>query len=122
MKFTAVLIIASFAFILFLFACGSPSVSTNKAPQFVSSNPLNNATDVSTDTTLSWTFNDPENDSLTYELFFGENKNTAPSIYKGYSNSYKPNLEPSKTYYWKIIAYDGKNTPTQVGSCFLLLK
>ncbi|HEY8543270.1 MAG TPA: Ig-like domain-containing protein [Pseudothermotoga sp.] len=102
MKLTTALIIASFAFILFLSACGSPSVSTNKAPKFVSSNPLYGATDVSTDTTLSWTFTDPENDSLTYELFFGEDENTARSIYKGYSNSYKPNLEPSKTYHWKI--------------------
>ncbi len=108
MKFSITLIIVSFALIV-LFSCGGPSVATNQPPVFVSSSPQNGQTDVSLDITLSWTFTDPENDFLTYELFFGDSENNTQSKYKGTENSYRISLEPSKTYYWKIVASDGKN-------------
>lgn len=109
MKSYIVLTIMFLVFILLLSACGGPSVPTNKPPQFVSSDPKNGDTNVPTDTTLSWTFTDPENDTLIYEVFFGESKTNTKTIHKGSDNSCKPNLESSKTYYWKVIADDGKN-------------
>jgi len=103
-----------FALIMVLVACGGPTAS-NKAPQFIASSPNNGATDIPTDTTLSWTFSDPENDPLTYEVFFGDNKNNTTSIYKGSGNSISRNLEPSKTYYWKVIANDGHGNQVDSG-------
>lgn len=109
MKPISVLTIAFLAFILFLTACGGPSVATNKRPQFISSTPENGATDVDTGTTLTWKFIDPENDVLTYEVLFGESKINTKSVYKGPNSSYRQELEPNKTYYWKVIADDGNN-------------
>ncbi|MGJ8454080.1 Ig-like domain-containing protein [Pseudothermotoga sp. U03pept] len=102
------------ALIMILISCGAPT-AINKAPQFVSSSPANGATDVSTSTSLSWTFTDPENDTLNYEVFFGENKSNTPSIYKGSQNSTQRVLEPSKTYYWRIIANDGHGNTVDSG-------
>lgn len=109
MKPISMLTIAFLTFILFLTACGGPSVATNKRPQFISSTPENGATDVDTDTTLTWKFIDPENDVLTYEVFFGESKINTKLVYKDSRSSYKQKLEPNKTYYWKVIADDRNN-------------
>ncbi|MEJ5228834.1 MAG: Ig-like domain-containing protein [Pseudothermotoga sp.] len=102
------------ALIIILAACGGPT-ATNKAPQFISSSPNNGATDIPTNTTLSWTFSDPESDPLTYEVFFGDSKSNTTSIYKGSGNSIPRNLEPSKTYYWKVIANDGHGNQADSG-------
>ncbi len=109
MKYPSMLTITFLTFILFLTACSGPSVATNNRPQFVSSTPENGATDVGTNTTLRWTFTDPENDALTYEVFFGESKMNTKLVYKGLNNFHREELEPSKTYYWKVIANDGNN-------------
>ncbi|HOK83585.1 MAG TPA: Ig-like domain-containing protein [Pseudothermotoga sp.] len=115
MKPLKAFLMASFALILFFAACGGPSVATNKAPRFVSAVPANEATDVATDTKLEWTFTDPENDTLTYELMIGENKSKLQTSYKGTINSFAPKLEPSKTYFWKVIADDGHGNKVDSG-------
>jgi len=80
----------------------TPSIPFNPLPS-------DNATDVSIDSSLSWSCTDPDGDDLYYDIYFGES-NPPPLKSVGIStNNYNPGmLEYSSTYYWKIIAKDGK--------------
>ncbi|MDP8268427.1 MAG: SUMF1/EgtB/PvdO family nonheme iron enzyme [Candidatus Tenebribacter davisii] len=76
-------------------------------------NPSNNATSVTLDTNLSWDCTDPENDPLTYDVYFGISSN--PSIISNGQNNttYDPEtLEYDTTYYWKIVVHDDHNNST----------
>jgi hypothetical protein len=58
---------------------------------------------------LSWEATDVDGDKLMYDIYFG--KEPFPSLYKeNYEGNYIyiENIESNKTYYWKIIAKDGK--------------
>ena len=70
-------------------------------------NPINGATDVSINATLSWNCNDPDGDILTYDIYFGINM-TPPLIASDISDTtYNPGeLNGGETYYWKVIARD----------------
>ena len=73
--------------------------------------PLDGATDVSTNVTLRWFDTDPNGQSLTYDLYFG--KSQTPQLLVRDINSFQyslSNLNYSTTYYWYIVASDGKNT------------
>ncbi len=83
-------------------------LKTNQPPE-VPSNPLpaDGAINQPVNTTLSWTCTDPENDPLTYDIYFGTE--TDPPLFdEGISNPYyDPGiLNYGITYYWKIIAHD----------------
>ena len=62
---------------------------------------------VSTDTVFSWTCHDPENDPLTYEIYFGVDPDP-PFIGNMDSDTiFNPGtMEYCTQYYWKIIAQD----------------
>ena len=64
---------------------------------------------VDVSTTLSWECSDPDNDSLTYDIFFGTSS-TPPLVESNHSQAtYNPGtLESTTTYYWKIEAKDGR--------------
>ena len=84
------------------------SVDSNLPPNEPSSpNPENGATEVSIDTILSWTCSDPDEDPLTYDVYFGTTN--PPSLVSSNQTftSYNPGiLDFGTTYYWKIIAWD----------------
>ncbi|WP_129409098.1 fibronectin type III domain-containing protein [Marinitoga lauensis] len=77
-------------------------------PQLLS--PPNNATDIDPDVTLVWNATDPDGDSLTYDVYLDKTQN--------FSSPYRTNisttslsisdLELGVTYYWKVVAKDGK--------------
>lgn len=76
-------------------------------------NPEDNATSVSTNVILSWDCSDPENDPLTYDVYFGTSSN--PSLVNsGQSNTtYDPGtLNEETTYYWQIKAHDDHSNST----------
>lgn len=81
----------------------------NNEPPTSPSNPQppNGATNQPINTTLSWNCNDPENDPLTYDVYFG-NSNSPALVSSGQSiNTYNPGtLAYSTTYYWKVVAID----------------
>ncbi len=76
-------------------------------PQLIS--PANGETDVSTRVTLVWECSDPDDDELVYDVFLGESEDELElqeSDVEG--TSYTLNLQEGKTYYWKVVAKDGK--------------
>jgi len=99
-----------------LWACNppTPGVPSSNTPPDVPSNPVpqDNATNVPVSTVLSWTCNDPDGDNLTYDIYFGTSNNNLPRVESDYtSNSYDSGtLQFNTTYYWKIVAKDGKTS------------
>lgn len=63
---------------------------------------------------LSWYCSDPENDSLTYDVYFGT-INPPELISSGQTDSsYNPGtLLYNTTYYWKIVARDNQSNQTE---------
>jgi len=72
-------------------------------------NPTNGITNVDLNADLSWNCSDPDNDSLTYDVYFGTNS-SPPKVFSNQSNSsYDLSLGYETTYYWRIIAWDSYN-------------
>jgi len=72
--------------------------------------PADNATNVSTSPTLSWSGGDPDGDTVTYDVYFGTSSNP-PYVGSTTSTSYpRSGLAYNTTYYWKIVASDGLET------------
>ncbi len=105
----AIALVSSAYYILFL-----RETFTNIAPNQPSNfSPINEATDVSRSTRLSWTCSDPENDSLTYNVYFGISNPPPKVVTNQTSTSYNPGtLEFDTKYYWKIVAWDNYNAST----------
>ncbi len=85
-------------------------IPENIAPYEPSSpDPSDGATDVSIYTNLSWTGGDPNDDNVTYNVFF-EAGDSTPDVLVSENQtetSYDPgNIEFGTTYYWQIVAYD----------------
>lgn len=73
--------------------------------------PLDNAVDQPVDLNLTWTCTDPNNDPLTFDVFFGTENNPPskpPLVAKDIVQAtYNPgNLAYGTTYYWRILARD----------------
>ncbi|MEM0466722.1 MAG: Ig-like domain-containing protein [Candidatus Thermoplasmatota archaeon] len=91
-------------------------VSLNNPP-YEPTNPLpeNNSVNISTGTTLSWTGGDPDNDTVTYDIYFGTT-NTPSKIVSNHSNStfiFTDTLQYTTTYFWRIVARDNHSATTQ---------
>ena len=84
----------------------SPNKPTNPSP-------ADGATNQSTSISLSWACTDPDNDPMTYDVYFGTvttpSKVTASPIT---STTYTPTLVNNTKYYWKIVAKDNQNNST----------
>ncbi|MDD4086620.1 MAG: fibrobacter succinogenes major paralogous domain-containing protein [Bacteroidales bacterium] len=76
--------------------------------------PLNNATNISVNTNLSWTCTDPEGDQLNYNVYFGTSSNP-PLVEEYYTpTTFEPGtLAENTTYYWYIKAYEVGNNDNQ---------
>ena len=87
----------------------------NQAPALPADpEPSNNAANQSVNMNVSWTCSDPENDPLTYDVYFGST--TSPGL--ATSNITNPTFNPggldeNTTYYWKIVAKDDHNNTTE---------
>ncbi|MBC8485461.1 MAG: PKD domain-containing protein [Bacteroidetes bacterium] len=88
--------------------------TTNQPPTQPSNpSPDNGATEQPVNTTLSWTCTDPENDPLTYDVYFSET-NPPVLVSSGQTaNIHDPGtLNYNLTYYWKILAHDDNTNST----------
>lgn len=84
---------------------------TNMPPNIpCNPNPSNGSKNINLTVNLNWTGSDPENDTVVYNVYFGNNSN--PSIVEtnlSISTYNVDNLKTNTTYYWKIDSYDGFN-------------
>ena len=73
--------------------------------------PYDGETDVKINSMLTWQCSDLDGDSLTYDIYLGTSPNP-PQVASGTaSTSYNPGLlDYETTYYWKVVASDGKAT------------
>jgi len=80
----------------------------NAAP-YIPNNPIpeNGSTNVYIDAVLSWQGGDPDNDTITYDVYFGIAENPPKVISNISTTSYEPsNMNTTTKYYWKIVAWD----------------
>ncbi len=87
---------------------------TNQPPEQPSSpNPEDGVESQSIEVDLSWSCTDPENDPLTYDIYFGT-VSTPPQIATGQTETYyySGTLENNTEYFWKIIAHDNQGNTT----------
>jgi len=101
-------------YILYTHLIGEWEIPINQAPnQPANPSPSDNASNVSINTNLSWSCSDPDDDQLTYDIYFGTNS-TPPLLNTGQSSSnYDPGtMNEGITYFWKIIAKDDHDNST----------
>ena len=76
--------------------------------------PANHKSNVDIDIELRWSCNDPDNDPLVYDVYFGNKSNLLKVISKRPENRYYPiSLKNNEKYYWKIVAYDKNGYSTE---------
>jgi len=84
---------------------------SNQPPNTPSApSPADQSTKESTGVDLSWSCADPENDPITYDVYFGSSS-SPPLVQLGQSGkSYDPGpLNNSTPYFWKIVATDNQS-------------
>lgn len=89
--------------------------NTNSAPvQPSDPNPADGAINQPVNATLSWACADPDNDPLTYDIYFGST-NPPPAVASGQPQStYNPGtLEYNTTFFWKIVVHDDHGNSTE---------
>lgn len=85
-----------------------PNVAPGKATLTL---PLNSATDVALNSTLSWQAAiDPDGDAIIYDVYFGTDATPVTVASSGQkSTTYTPTLIANNTYFWKVVAKDPKD-------------
>ena len=97
-----------------LWSCAAPPISNHPPVTPSNPSPANYATNVPINVTLSWSCSDPDGDSLTYDIYFGTSSNLSLVKSGHTSNTYDPGtLQYNTTYYWKIVAKDGRGEETE---------
>lgn len=93
----------------------TPNPPANNAPD-VPSNPVpqDAAIDQALQLTLNWDCSDPDQDPLTYDVYFATGNPPATKVLEGTSNaSYSTaQLQYNTTYFWKVIAMDDEGLTT----------
>ena len=76
--------------------------------------PENGSQNQSVSVVLSWSCSDPENDPLTYDVFFGA-ENPPTQVVTAIADTFytQGNLNYNTTYYWKIVAHDDHGNSTE---------
>jgi hypothetical protein len=105
-------LLAIFGVGMLLISCSSlkPSgTEKNDPPEAPSSPyPANGAIDQDLNVHMTWSWNDPDEDTVTCDIYFGTESNPPLVDSNLVGGWYNPeNLEYNHTYYWKIIADDG---------------
>ena len=90
-------------------------ITKDDTPPYTPSNPTpsDHSTNIDLNIILSWYGEDPDGDSLTYDVYFGTNMTPTVQVLGQNVTSYTPDLlEYNTNYYWRIVAIDeyGYNT------------
>jgi len=88
---------------------------TNQPPDAPSTpSPESGSMNQPSNTTLTWTCSDPENDPLTYDIYFGTENPPSLVATAQTGTTYNPGtLVYTTVYYWKIIAHDDHGNTTE---------
>ncbi|WGS64977.1 fibronectin type III domain-containing protein [Marinitoga aeolica] len=90
------------------------SFTTTKAPTISLNKPDNNSTVIGKEITLSWTASDPDNDTLTYDIYLDKNTNPTTKVKSDITEtSTTITVNDYRTYYWKVVAKDDKGAKTE---------
>jgi uncharacterized protein (TIGR02145 family) len=91
--------------------CLNDTVPINLPPEPpYSPNPEHGAVNLPLEINLSWSCNDPENNPLSYDIYFGTTASPPQvSTYQVESSYYPGTLEVNTEYFWKIVAHDDHN-------------
>ena len=94
-----------FTMIVFVMAYGNNPPSIPSSPK-----PSDNSSNQPLTLTLSWECDDPDGDSLTYDVYFETSDVSMSEIASDHKGSTltKSNLAYGTTYYWKVVAKDSK--------------
>ncbi|MFO7880982.1 MAG: PQQ-binding-like beta-propeller repeat protein [Kosmotogaceae bacterium] len=80
-------------------------INTNRPPN--KPIPIGDYTEIPTDTVVRWTCSDPDNDELTYDVYFGSKPETIEKVVSDLEiTELRLPLAPHSNYYWKIVAKD----------------
>lgn len=103
-------VIAALVIVVFLIGfIGCSKNSPPAVPTLIS--PSNNATGVSKDNlSLKWSCDDPNGDALSYHVYFGTSNPPSFVTSTDLSNYSVTNANYSTQYYWKVVAFDGKDS------------
>jgi hypothetical protein len=76
--------------------------------------PVDGGIDIDIIVNLSWACSDPDNDPLTYDIYFGD-VNPPPLVFSGEANTtFNPGtINFDTTYYWKIVAWDNHSASNE---------
>jgi hypothetical protein len=88
--------------------------STTNPPPFAPNAiyPTNGDTHTPLDFVMQWSANDPENQPLTYNLYFGTNANPPFLSHETTPSRQISNLAESSDYYWRVVAIDPDSAKT----------
>ncbi len=75
--------------------------------------PVNFSEEQSAYTTLTWQCSDPDNDPLTYRVYFGTSDDPNYVTNVSTPNYYYGKLQPNTTYFWRIDAMDNHGHTTE---------
>jgi hypothetical protein len=88
--------------------------SINQPPyQPIITAPGDSAIDVRVTSSLDWSGGDPDNDPVTYKLYFGT-ANPPPFVGNQFNSAYTPpdTLQYGTIYYWKVVSMDNQGHET----------
>jgi len=88
------------------------NIATQNSPPLIpfDPSPFNGASDVSINVDLSWKGGDPDDDPVTYDVYFGTSSPPPLMVHNQSDTSYNPgSMNFNITYYWKIKALDDSN-------------
>lgn len=116
-------VILGIIMIIALVGCFTPQQDQNDQPpnnnppsKPTNPSPVNGAVGVSRATKLSWECLDPDGDTLTYDVYLVKGPFELTCVASGCTTTtYDPPtvLDPLSTYYWKVVAKDGKGGVTE---------
>lgn len=96
--------------------CLQDEITTINEPPDTPSNPIPETSSINNliYSIFSWACSDPENDPLTYDVFFGTENPFAQIATAIADTFYTPGiLNYNTTYYWKIVAHDDNGNSTE---------
>jgi PKD repeat protein len=93
---------------------GGTEPSNNPPNEPSSPDPADGATNVELNTDLSWSCSDPDEDPLTYDVYFDTDPDPSLAASDHTSASYTPEVLAYDTaYHWKIVAEDDQGASTE---------